>query len=88
MTELEKLKADVKKIKARNAKVEKDKAWEISWTRRVAIAAIIYILASIFLWLTATRKPFFNGLIPAVAYLLSTSTLEYLKSNWLKKSNA
>ena len=84
MTELEKLRADVEKIKARNAKVEKDKAWETSWTRRLAIAASTYILISIFLVVIDTPKPLISAIIPAAAYLISTSTLEYLKTTWLK----
>lgn len=87
MTDLDKLKADVEKIKARNAKVERDKAWETSWVRRLAIAAFTYILISIFLIVIGTQKPFVSAIIPAAAYLISTSTLDYLKSMWLKNKN-
>lgn len=87
MSDLEKLKTDVEKIKARNAKVERDKAWETSWTRRLAIATSTYILISIFLAVINTPKPLISAIIPAAAYLISTSTLEYLKSIWLRNRN-
>ena len=32
-------------IEERNKKVERDKAWEVSWTRRVSIMALTYVVA-------------------------------------------
>ena len=49
MAELENLKTEIEKIKARNRRVEKDKTWETSLTRRIAIATITYVLITIFL---------------------------------------
>ena len=36
---------EISTIKERNKKVEADKAWELSWTRRLFITAGIYVLA-------------------------------------------
>lgn len=81
--EIEKLKEEIKKINERNRRVEKDKTWEISWMRRVAIAASTYILISIFLIIIGIGKPFLSAIIPAIAYLISTASLEFLKQKWL-----
>lgn len=83
MSELEKLREEIEKIKERNRRVEKDKAWETSWIRRIAITASTYILISIFLIIIGVEKPFLSAIIPAAAYLLSTASLEFLKQKWL-----
>ena len=75
---------EIEKIKERNKRVEADKTWEISWTRRIFIAVSTYVLISIFLIIIRVEKPFLSAVIPAVAYLLSTFSLTILKSHWLK----
>ncbi len=35
---------EIEKIKERNKRVEKDKAWETSWTRRICIMILTYIV--------------------------------------------
>lgn len=78
------LESEIEKIKVRNRRVEKDKAWETSWTRRIAIAISTYILISIFLIIIKVEKPFLSAIIPAAAYLVSTATIGILKDRWLK----
>lgn len=70
---------------ARNARVEADKAWETSWTRRLTIAAITYVLASALLVWIRAPQPFLAALVPTAGYLLSTLTLPFAKSWWLKR---
>ncbi|OGD83611.1 hypothetical protein A3A54_00355 [Candidatus Curtissbacteria bacterium RIFCSPLOWO2_01_FULL_39_62] len=84
MSEIENLKTEIEKIKARNRRVEKDKDWETSLTRRIAIAAITYVLITIFLIIVGVEKPFLASIIPAIAFLISTATLNILKNWWLK----
>jgi hypothetical protein len=47
------IESEIQKIKERNARVEADKAWETSKTRRLAIAVFTYIVA-VFLLSTLT----------------------------------
>ena len=84
MADLEKIKQEIEKIKERNKRVEKDKAWETSWTRRIAISTSTYILIAIFLVMIKIEKPFLAAIIPSVAYLISTATLGILKNWWLE----
>ncbi len=84
MSDVESLKKEIDAIKTRNMRVEKDKTWETSLTRRVAISAITYVLISIFLTIIGIEKPFLSSIIPAVAFLISTATLNILKNRWLK----
>ena len=72
-------------IKNRNARVEAEKAWEQSWTRRLLIAAGTYGCALLLFWSIHVQQPQIQGLIPSGAYLLSTFSLPSLKGWWLKR---
>jgi len=71
-------------ILERNARVEADKAWETSMTRRLCIAAMTYITAAAFLWWTGAAQPFGAALFPPAGYLLSTLSLPWIKAWWLR----
>ncbi|OGH11107.1 MAG: hypothetical protein A2857_03045 [Candidatus Levybacteria bacterium RIFCSPHIGHO2_01_FULL_36_15] len=88
MDQIEKFKKEIESIKERNKRVEKDKAWETSWTRRIAIAVSTYILILIFLYSIGADKPFLSAIIPAVAYMISSASLNSLKTWWLKNRNS
>lgn len=87
MATLGELEKEIESIKARNRRVEADKAWETSWTRRIFIVLSTYLLIAIFLIIINVERPFTSAIIPAVAYLISTLSLGILKSWWLKKRN-
>ena len=78
------LEKEIKNIKSRNKKVESDKAWETSWTRRIIILALTYIVIVIFFYSANIEKPFINSIVPALAFVLSTLTLPFFKKIWLK----
>lgn len=84
MTEIDQIKEEIEKIKARNKRVEADKTWETSWTRRAAVAISTYIVVLLFFLMTKNEKPFFSALVPAIGFLLSTLSIDILKSWWLK----
>ncbi len=84
MSDFDSLKKEIEKIKDRNRRVEQDKAWETSWARRIAIAVTTYILISIFLIIIKVEKPFLSAIIPSIAYLISTATINVLKNWWFK----
>lgn len=86
--EITALKAEIESIKARNKRVEADKAWETSSSRVIFIAVSVYILAVLLMIITGTINPFLNALIPSVGYLLSTLTYGILKNWWLKRRNS
>jgi hypothetical protein len=83
MTENE-FEIELKKIHERNKKVELNKAWEISFTRRTYIILITYATAAVWLITIHDTKPWLKALIPAVAFLISTLTLPPLKLWWAK----
>lgn len=75
---------NVESIVERNARVERDKAWETSFTRRGSIAVMTYLTACLFLWLTGNALPFLHALVPAGGYLFSTLSLPWLKNLWIQ----
>jgi sterol desaturase/sphingolipid hydroxylase (fatty acid hydroxylase superfamily) len=76
--------ARIRRIEDRNKKVETDKAWETSWTRRLLLILFTYL--SIGFYLNAIQIPnaWLNAIVPAVGFLLSTLTLPFFKDLWIK----
>jgi hypothetical protein len=73
---------EIKAIHERNKRVELDKAWETSWTRKIVIAVLTYAVIVIFFYFAGLPKPFLNSIVPALAFLLSTLTLNFFKKMW------
>ncbi len=66
-----------KKIEARNKRVEKDKAWETSITRKIYIM-ITYIVVIIYSYfIRKYDNIFLSSLIPVIGFTLSTLSLKY-----------
>ncbi|QQG36763.1 MAG: hypothetical protein HYS17_03035 [Micavibrio aeruginosavorus] len=73
-------------IETRNARVAVDKAWETSATRRISIAVITYICASIlFVYVTPSPEWPLAALVPVMGYLLSTLGLPQIRKIWERK---
>jgi hypothetical protein len=73
-------------IEERNRRVEREKAWEVSWTRCLCILAITYVTAFLLLWMIAAPLPHFNALVPTLGFLLSTFSLPWIKRWWMRKT--
>lgn len=71
-------------IENRNKKVELDKSWETSWTRRITIVFLTYVVVTGYLTLIGNDQPFINGLVPAMGFLLSTLILKQVRNIWQK----
>jgi len=78
------MKKELQNIKERNARVEADKAWETSFTRRAIIAIMTYLIVVLFLFMINAPKPWLNALVPTAGFILSTLTLPYFKKWWLR----
>lgn len=83
MNSVKDLQKDIDKIKARNRHVEADKAWETSWTRRFIVLVLTYITVVVFFFMADVAKPFVNAAVPSLAFILSTSTVSFVKKWWL-----
>jgi len=85
MASLRNLEKRVAAIEGRNARVEKDKGWETSFARRGLLALFTYAAVGAYLAAIGVRDAWLNAIVPAVAFMLSTLTLPYLKKVWLAR---
>jgi hypothetical protein len=79
------LEARIAALEARNRRVENDKSWEISWTRRIAIMVLTYLTIVAYLHFVVKIDPWLNALVPVTGFFLSGLTISYLKNNWLRR---
>jgi len=86
MSELEQIKFDMATIKERNRRVENDKAWETSLTRKILIAILTYIVIVIFFYFANLPKPFINAIVPTLGFFISTLSVSLVKNFWIKNS--
>jgi len=77
------LKEELNRIKERNKRVELDKAWETSLTRKLIVAILTYFVIVIFFYFAGLPKPFVNSIVPALAFVLSTLSLPFFKRIWI-----
>lgn len=75
--------SEIRQIKERNRKVELDKAWETSLTRKLVILIVTYIVVAITLSILDLPHPLTSAIIPAIAFLLSTLTIPLFKGWWI-----
>ncbi|PIP27641.1 MAG: hypothetical protein COX30_00795 [Candidatus Moranbacteria bacterium CG23_combo_of_CG06-09_8_20_14_all_39_10] len=76
---------EIENIKERNRRVESDKGWEISWTRRLFIALVTYVVATCWLVIIQESLPLLKAVVPVAGYLLSTLSLPLIKKWWVDK---
>ena len=84
MEDLNQTQRDILEIQERNKRVELDKAWEVSWTRRISITVITFIVASIWLKIIGENYVLLKAVVPALGYLLSTLSIPQIKKVWIK----
>lgn len=73
----------IAKIEARNNLVEQNKAWEISWTRKILLIIFTYLAIALYLQFVVGINPWINAIVPAIGFLLSTLTLSWFKKLWI-----
>ncbi len=84
MASLENLEKEIEKLKERNKRVETDKNWETSFTRRGLLIVFTYLAIGFYLNAINVENPWFNAIVPSIGFLLSTLTLPYFKNLWIR----
>lgn len=73
----------ITKIEQRNKRVEDDKAWETSMTRRIFIALLTYVVVVLYTYATTkVNNIFLSSLVPVIGFLLSTVSLNCIRKIW------
>ena len=81
-TDIEK---EINDIKERDKKVELNKAWETSWTRRICICILTYIVVVFYSFLIREYDNIFlSSCVPVIGFILSTLSLKVVRKIWEK----
>ncbi len=76
---------EIKDIKDRNKRVEKDKAWETSWTRRICIMILTYLVVIAYSYIIKKYDNILlSSLVPVIGFTLSTLSLKLVRKIWEK----
>lgn len=82
MQNLADLESRLAAIEARNKKVEIDKKWEGSVTRKLLLMGFTYIAVASYFVAIDVAEPWLNAVVPTLGFLLSTLTLPFFKRLW------
>lgn len=85
MASLQDLENRVSAIELRNKKVEMDKQWEGSWTRKILIIVFTYSTIGLYLKYIVGVDPWINAIVPTIGFLLSTLSLPFFKKIWIAR---
>lgn len=76
---------EIEEIKIRNKKVELDKKWETSITRKMTICILTYLVVILFsIFINRSGNVFLNSAVPVIGFFLSTLSLDIARKIWLK----
>ncbi len=84
---MEELKKEIEEIKQRNKRVELDKKWETSWTRKLCIMVLTYVVVVVYTTIiTKVTNVWLSSLVPVIGFTLSTLSLKMVRKIWEKKN--
>jgi len=85
--ELKDLEKEIEEIKKRNSRVELDKKWETSLTRRICICFLTYIVVIIYSYIIKKYDNILlSSLVPVIGFTLSTLSLKFVRKIWEKNN--
>ena len=85
MGDIMNIEKEIKDIKERNKRVEKDKAWETSWTRRICIMKLTYLVVIAYSYIIKKYDNILlSSLVPVIGFTLSTLSLKLVRKVWEK----
>ena len=83
---MEDLEKEIEEIKARNKRVELDKKWETSGTRKICIGVLTYVVVVIYSYsISKISSIWLSSLVPVIGFGLSTLSLKVVRNIWEKK---
>ena len=80
--ELKNLEKEIENIKERNKQVELDKSWETSWTRKICIMILTYIVVIIYSYVIRKYDNILlSSLVPVIRIYIIYIILKIYKKN-------
>jgi hypothetical protein len=83
MKSIDQIEKDIDTIQERNTRVEIDKLWETSWTRKNTIMILTYTVATFWLYFIGEDRIWLKAIVPVLGYLLSTLSVPQVKKVWV-----
>ena len=84
---MKELEQRIAKIEKRNKRVETDKARETSWTRRICIMVLTYLVVVAYSYIIREcDNILLSSLVPVLGFLLSTLSVKAVRRLWEKKN--
>lgn len=85
--EIDTLKKEIENLKERNKRVELDKTWETSWTRRLCIMVLTYFVVVLYSFIISFfSNIWLSSLVPVIGFVLSTLSLKFIRKIWEKQA--
>lgn len=76
----------IEKIEERNKRVENDKLWETSWTRKICICILTYLVVVSYSYIIKKYDNIFlSSLVPVIGFTLSTLSISFVRKIWQKR---
>ncbi len=71
-------------IEERNARVEREKAWETSATRMIVVSVLTYFVVALLFWILGNQHFLLSALVPTTGFILSVQTVPIVRRWWMK----
>ena len=85
---MENLEKEIAEIKERNKRVELDKKWETSWTRKICIMFLTYLVVVLYSFIIQKfNNVWLSSLVPVFGFILSTLSIRFIRKIWEKSTN-
>ena len=82
---MEELIKEIEQIKERNHRVELDKAWETSITRKLCICVLTYLVVLLYSYMiNRISNIYLSSVVPVIGFALSTLSLRLVRKVWEK----
>jgi hypothetical protein len=83
---MEELIKEIEQIKERNHRVELDKAWETSMTRKLCICVLTYLIVLLYSYMiNKINNIYLSSVVPVIGFTLSTLSLRLVRKLWEKR---
>lgn len=83
---MEELIKEIEQIKERNHRVELDKAWETSVTRKLCICVLTYLVVLLYSYMiNRINNIYLSSVVPVIGFALSTLSLRLVRRIWEKR---
>ena len=74
---------EIEQIKERNHRVELDKAWETSVTRKLCICVLTYLVVLLYSYMIdKVSNIYLSSVVPVIGFMLSTLSLRLIRRVW------